>query len=163
TSGDRKLISLQDSGTCAPAATSGHRYRISAWYKATTSVRFKAYYRDSSGVWDYWTQGPLLPAVSSYTRAEWTTPGAPSAARRLAALEDPPQHRRNRHSRLPPAEGERGRVHAVRRGQQRRHRLAHPGEGDARRAVQQRVRRQPEVAVAHGVLHQPVSHPRHVP
>lgn len=84
TSGDRKLISLQDSGTCAPAAASGHRYRISAWYKSTVQVRFKAYYRDSSGVWDYWTQGPLLPAVSSYTRAEWTTPGAPSAAKRLS-------------------------------------------------------------------------------
>jgi hypothetical protein len=84
TSGDRKLISLQDSGTCAPAATSGHRYRISAWYKATTSVRFKAYTRDSAGVWDYWTQGPLLPAVSSYTRAEWTTPAVPGTARRLS-------------------------------------------------------------------------------
>lgn len=83
-SGDRKLISLQDSGTCAPAAVTGHRYRISAWYKSTTSVRFKAYYRDSTGAWDYWTQGPLLPAASSYTRAEWTTPGAPSAARRLS-------------------------------------------------------------------------------
>ncbi|WP_164009529.1 polysaccharide deacetylase family protein [Pyxidicoccus trucidator] len=83
-SGDRKLISLQDSGTCSPAATTGHRYRISAWYKSTTQVRFKAYYRDSAGVWDYWTQGPLLPAASSYTRAEWTTPGAPSAARRLS-------------------------------------------------------------------------------
>lgn len=82
--GDRKLLSLQDSGTCAPAAITGHRYRISAWYKATTSVRFKAYYRDSAGVWDYWTQGPLLPARSSYTRAEWTTPGAPSAARHLS-------------------------------------------------------------------------------
>ncbi|NMO16966.1 polysaccharide deacetylase family protein [Pyxidicoccus fallax] len=83
-SGDRKLISLQDSGTCSPAATAGHRYRISAWYKSNVPVRFKAYYRDSAGVWDYWTQGPLLPAVSSYTRAEWTTPGAPSAARRLS-------------------------------------------------------------------------------
>ncbi|MCP3144339.1 polysaccharide deacetylase family protein [Pyxidicoccus xibeiensis] len=83
-SGDRKLLSTQDSGTCAPAAVTGHRYRISAWYKSTTSVRFKAYYRNSSGVWDYWTQGPLLPATSSYTRAEWTTPSAPSAARFLS-------------------------------------------------------------------------------
>ena len=83
-SGDRKLISEQDSGTCSPAAVTGHRYRISAWYKSTTSVRFKAYYRNSAGGWDYWTQGPLLPAASSYTRAEWTTPGAPSAAKRLS-------------------------------------------------------------------------------
>jgi hypothetical protein len=82
--GDRKLITLQDSGTCAPPTTTGHHYHVSAWYKATTSVRFKAYYRDSSGTWTYWTQGPLLPARSSYTFAEWTTPAAPSAARALS-------------------------------------------------------------------------------
>ncbi|XXF80012.1 polysaccharide deacetylase family protein [Myxococcaceae bacterium GXIMD 01537] len=83
-SGDRKLINLQDSGSCAPPATTGHHYRVSAWYKATTSVRFKAYYRTSSGSWDYWSQGPLLPATSTYTRAEWTTPAAPSAAKALS-------------------------------------------------------------------------------
>ncbi|WP_257460629.1 polysaccharide deacetylase family protein [Archangium lipolyticum] len=83
-SGDRKLITLQDSGTCAPPTTTGHRYRISAWYKATTPVRFKAYYRNSSGAWSYWTQGPLLPAQSSYTYAEWTTPPAPAEALALS-------------------------------------------------------------------------------
>lgn len=83
-SGDRKLINQQDSGTCSPPATTGHHYRVSAWYKATTSVRFKAYYRNSSGGWDFWTQGPLLPATSTYTRAEWTTPAAPSAAKALS-------------------------------------------------------------------------------
>ena len=83
-SGDRKLINLQDGGSCAPPATTGHHYRVSAWYKATTSVRFKAYYRNTSGGWDFWTQGPLLPATSTYTRAEWTTPAAPSAAKALS-------------------------------------------------------------------------------
>ncbi|QRN99918.1 polysaccharide deacetylase family protein [Archangium violaceum] len=84
TSGDRKLITLQDSGTCAPPTTTGHHYRISAWYKATTSVRFKAYYRNSSGAWIFWAQGPLLPAQSNYTHAEWTTPPAPAEARALS-------------------------------------------------------------------------------
>ncbi|MFY0566010.1 polysaccharide deacetylase family protein [Archangium lansingense] len=84
TSGDRKLINLQDGGSCSPPATTGHHYRVSAWYKATTSVRFKAYYRNTSGGWDFWTQGPLLPATSTYTRAEWTTPAAPSAAKALS-------------------------------------------------------------------------------
>ncbi|MFE8596315.1 polysaccharide deacetylase family protein [Archangium violaceum] len=83
-SGDRKLINLQDGGSCAPPATTGHHYRVSAWYKATTPVRFKAYYRNTSGGWDFWTQGPLLPATSTYTRAEWTTPAAPSAAKALS-------------------------------------------------------------------------------
>jgi peptidoglycan/xylan/chitin deacetylase (PgdA/CDA1 family) len=83
-SGDRKLITRQDTSTCSPATTAGHHYRISAWYKATTSVRFKAYIRNSAGAWNYWTQGPLLPARSSYTRAEWTTPAVPSEARALS-------------------------------------------------------------------------------
>lgn len=83
-SGDRKLITLQDNSSCSPPATTGHHYRISAWYKATTSVRFKAYYRTSTGDWVYWTQGPLLSARSSYTRAEWTTPAAPPEARALS-------------------------------------------------------------------------------
>ncbi|WP_158623323.1 polysaccharide deacetylase family protein [Corallococcus sp. CA053C] len=84
TSGDRKLITRQDDSSCTPPVTAGHHYRISAWYKATTSVRFKAYYRNSAGAWTYWSQGPLLPARSSYTFAEWTTPPAPSEARALS-------------------------------------------------------------------------------
>ncbi|NTX65922.1 polysaccharide deacetylase family protein [Myxococcus sp. CA051A] len=83
-SGDRKLITRQDDSTCTPTPATGHHYRISAWYKATTSVRFKAYYRTSAGAWEYWAQGPLLPARTSYTFAEWTTPPAPSAARALS-------------------------------------------------------------------------------
>lgn len=83
-SGDRKLITRQDDSSCTPPVTAGHHYRITAWYKATTSVRFKAYYRNSAGAWDYWAQGPLLPARTSYTFAEWTTPAAPSEARALS-------------------------------------------------------------------------------
>ncbi|WP_181791176.1 polysaccharide deacetylase family protein [Myxococcus llanfairpwllgwyngyllgogerychwyrndrobwllllantysiliogogogochensis] len=83
-SGDRKLITLQDDNTCTPTPTTGHHYRISAWYKATTSVRFKAYYRTNAGAWEYWAQGPLLPARTSYTFAEWMTPPAPSEARALS-------------------------------------------------------------------------------
>ncbi|MCY1047039.1 polysaccharide deacetylase family protein [Corallococcus sp. bb12-1] len=83
-SGDRKLITRQDDSSCTPTPTTGHHYRISAWYKATTAVRFKAYYRNSAGAWTYWSQGPLLPARTSYTFAEWTTPAAPSEARALS-------------------------------------------------------------------------------
>jgi len=83
-SGDRKLISLEDLGACAPALTTGHRYRVSGWYKANAATRFKAYYRTTSGAWQYWTQGPLLPTRSSYTFAEWTTPAAPSGATGLS-------------------------------------------------------------------------------
>ncbi|HSP79386.1 MAG TPA: hypothetical protein VLQ93_12700, partial [Myxococcaceae bacterium] len=55
-------------------------YRVTGWYKANARVRFKAYYRNGSGAWRYWTQGPLLPTRGSYTFAEWTTPAAPPGA-----------------------------------------------------------------------------------
>lgn len=78
--GDRKLITLQDLGACALPLTAGHRYRVSAWYKANAATRFKAYYRNASGGWQYWAQGPLLPTRGTYGYAEWTTPAAPSGA-----------------------------------------------------------------------------------
>jgi peptidoglycan/xylan/chitin deacetylase (PgdA/CDA1 family) len=79
-SGDRKLISLEDLGACAPSPTVGHRYRVSAWYKASAAPRFKAYYRNASGGWLWWSQSPLLPTRGAYGYAEWTTPPAPSGA-----------------------------------------------------------------------------------
>ncbi|WP_404372841.1 polysaccharide deacetylase family protein [Corallococcus coralloides] len=83
-SGDRKLISLEDLGACAPPLTTGHRYRVSAWYKATATPLFKAYYRNASGGWVWWAQSALLPTRGTYGYAEWTTPPAPSAGRALS-------------------------------------------------------------------------------
>jgi hypothetical protein len=79
-SGDRKLVSLQDQGTCAPALIPGHRYRVSAWYKSDAPPLFKAYTRNSSGGWSWWAQSALLPTRGTYGFAEWTTPAAPSGA-----------------------------------------------------------------------------------
>lgn len=83
-SGDRKLISLEDLGNCAPALTPGHRYKVSAWYKASAAPLFKAYYRTSSGGWVWWAQSARLPTRSTYGYAEWTTPAAPSGAQGLS-------------------------------------------------------------------------------
>lgn len=82
--GDRKLISQQDFGVCAPPLTVGHRYRVSAWYKANAAPRFKAYYRNASGGWLWWAQSPLQPTRGAYGYAEWTTPPAPSGALALS-------------------------------------------------------------------------------
>lgn len=79
-SGDRKLISTQDLGTCAPALTPGHRYRVSAWYKSDAPPLFKAYTRNSAGGWSWWAQSALLPTRGTYGFAEWTTPAVPSGA-----------------------------------------------------------------------------------
>lgn len=83
TSGDRKLVIKQDTGGCAPVVTPGHSYRLSAWYKEGPT-RFLVYYRDTAGVWRYWTQGPLQPARPAWTQATWTTPALPAEATALS-------------------------------------------------------------------------------
>jgi hypothetical protein len=79
-SGGRRLVSAQDSGTCAPAITVGHRYSMSAYYKSTTQPRFTVYYRNASGRWVWFAESPLLPVSSTYRQAVYTTPAMPSGA-----------------------------------------------------------------------------------
>ena len=84
-SGDRKLVSRQYGGDlCWPAATPGHRYLVTAWYKSTAPPTLFAYYRTSSGSWKYWTQSGQFASSSSWTQARWTTPAAPSEAQYLS-------------------------------------------------------------------------------
>ena len=81
TDGDVKLVSKQDLGACAPAATTGHTYDISTWYKASAPVRIVAYYRTSAGGWVFWAQSPTTgAATSAYTKLSWTTPAFPAGA-----------------------------------------------------------------------------------
>jgi peptidoglycan/xylan/chitin deacetylase (PgdA/CDA1 family) len=80
TSGARRLVSQQDLGGCAPAATPGHRYTMSAYYMATAQPIFSVYYRTASGGWVWLAQSAPLPTSSSYRRATYTTPSLPSGA-----------------------------------------------------------------------------------
>jgi len=87
TSGDRKLVNTQDSGTCAPVATPGHQYNVSTWYKVPTgsaNPRFFAYYRNSSGSWVFWTNSASYASSSSWKQATWLTPAVPSGATNLS-------------------------------------------------------------------------------
>jgi hypothetical protein len=85
TSGDRRLVVTQDTGTCAPAATPGRSYRVSAWYKTDSRAAFVAAYRSSTGTWVTWTSGPDLPRSSTpYVRGEWVTPPLPAGATHLS-------------------------------------------------------------------------------
>ncbi|HEY9305694.1 MAG TPA: chitobiase/beta-hexosaminidase C-terminal domain-containing protein, partial [Mycobacterium sp.] len=82
-SGDRKLVNTQDSGSCAPAAIPGHSYTVSAWYKSGAQPAFYAYYRTSSG-WVFWTNSAKVPSASAWTQASWSTPALPSGATNLS-------------------------------------------------------------------------------
>ena len=83
-SGGRRLVTAQDSGTCAPAITPGHTYRLSAFYKATTQPRITVYYRNAAGSWVWFAETPLLPTSSTYREATLTTPAIPAGATHLS-------------------------------------------------------------------------------
>lgn len=80
TSGGRRLVSAQDTGACAPSATPGHRYTMTAHYKATVQPRFSVYYRTAAGTWTWFAESSSLPVSSSYRQATYTTPPLPSDA-----------------------------------------------------------------------------------
>ena len=83
TSGDRKMVSAQDSGTCAPTVSAGQVYTVTAWYTATTKPYFFVYYRTSSG-WVYWTGSASLPVSSTWTQASFRTPAIPAGATNIS-------------------------------------------------------------------------------
>ena len=79
-----RIVTFQDLGYCAPVATSGHTYKLSAWYQASGPAVLLAYYRTSTGAWKYWTKSPALPASAAYVLGEWTTPALPADAKGLS-------------------------------------------------------------------------------
>lgn len=84
TSGDAKLITVQDLGQCAPGAVPGDSYVVSGWYQSTTPTRFVFWYRDSGGGWHYWMQSPQFAASGAWAQATWATPAVPAGATALS-------------------------------------------------------------------------------
>ncbi|QFG24405.1 polysaccharide deacetylase family protein [Actinomadura sp. WMMB 499] len=87
-SGDRKLVTRQDAGTCAPTAIPGHRYELGVWFKGswpgTVRAKMSIYYRTASGVWTFWTNGPALAETGTWQRSLVTTPPIPDGATHLS-------------------------------------------------------------------------------
>jgi hypothetical protein len=84
TDGDRKLVSAQDLGLCAPTVTPGHAYTVRAYYKSDVQTRIFAYYRNASGAWTFWSSAAFPASPSSWARASWVTPAVPSGATNLS-------------------------------------------------------------------------------
>ncbi len=84
TSGDVKLLSTWDTGTCSPAVQPGVAYTLSASYHATAQPQLVAFYETSAGTWQYLAKsGPLAPAPG-YVTTSWTTPPMPADAIRIS-------------------------------------------------------------------------------
>ncbi|WP_367319901.1 polysaccharide deacetylase family protein [Streptomyces sp. HUAS ZL42] len=82
TSGDRKLVTRQDSGACAPAVSPGHTYTVGLWFKgnwpAGAPVKLSVHLRTSSGTWTYWTSSTAYAASAGWQQASYTTPSVPT-------------------------------------------------------------------------------------
>jgi peptidoglycan/xylan/chitin deacetylase (PgdA/CDA1 family) len=79
-SGDKRLITTQDLGQCAPAASPTHTYTASAFYKGEGTMRWVGYLRNGQGGWSFWAQSPPLAPSSEYAATSWKTPQVPSWA-----------------------------------------------------------------------------------
>jgi peptidoglycan/xylan/chitin deacetylase (PgdA/CDA1 family) len=89
TSGDRKLVTRQDAGICAPAVTPGRSYRVSLWYRGSwpsgSATKISVYYRDATtGSWTYWTSSPAFPPGAAWAQAAYTTPPMPADAAEIS-------------------------------------------------------------------------------
>ncbi|TWP52568.1 polysaccharide deacetylase family protein [Lentzea tibetensis] len=75
--GDAKILPDFDLGTCAPSATPGRAYRVSAWFKSTGFTQFAVYRRLATGGWVYWTSSPPVGPSLEWSEARWMTPALP--------------------------------------------------------------------------------------
>jgi len=80
TGGNRKMVIDQHSTSCAPTATPGHKYALSAWFQANVAVRMVVYYRDSGGVWRWWAQGSVVGSSRTWRALAFVTPALPAGA-----------------------------------------------------------------------------------
>ncbi len=82
---DANLVTTFDLGQCAPTATVGDTYEMSAYYKSTVPVYFNVFGRSPvNGTWSYWTGSPTFPATNTWTLATWLTPAVPSSISALS-------------------------------------------------------------------------------
>lgn len=83
-SGDRKLVPTLDngqgSGGCAPSASGGASFRLSAWYRSDTTPQLIAFYRNSAGAWRWWLSTDLPASPIDWRQASYLTPPLPAGA-----------------------------------------------------------------------------------
>jgi peptidoglycan/xylan/chitin deacetylase (PgdA/CDA1 family) len=84
TTGDIKLLPTLDNSACAPPATPGATYTVSAYYKSTANTQFVLYYRDAGGSWQYWTSASWLGPTPTWAQASFVTPPVPGGATAIA-------------------------------------------------------------------------------
>ncbi len=81
--GDRKLMLRMDRGSCAPPASAGDRYTLSAWYRSDAPVRLVMFVR-REGDWQFLSASPQAPRSDGWREARWTAPALPDDVRQVS-------------------------------------------------------------------------------
>jgi len=81
TQGDYKLLPNQD---VSPAVQPGSIYKLSVWYKSTTSSNALTVFSHTASGWAYWTDLQTLPAAGAYTQVTSNTPAIPAGVDAIA-------------------------------------------------------------------------------
>ena len=80
---DRRLRSIQDSGSCAVSVRPDRSYVLSASYRGGR-VALSASFRGSDGFWGPWVDSPPSPASAEWARASYSLPSVPPDATAVA-------------------------------------------------------------------------------
>ncbi len=80
---DRRLRSLQDSGSCAVSVRPDRSYVLSASYRGGR-VALSASFRESDGFWGPWVDSPPSVASAGWARASFSLPSVPPGATGVA-------------------------------------------------------------------------------
>lgn len=78
--GERKIVSTQRDLPNAPNVIGGRQYKLSAWYRSSTPMRFVVYYR-ANNRWYWFGEGSYLLPSDSWRRAEWLVTMPPEAVK----------------------------------------------------------------------------------
>ncbi|MBV9922644.1 MAG: hypothetical protein JOY78_17580 [Pseudonocardia sp.] len=84
-SGAAELITSQiDLGACHPTLNPDRNYRLTAWYRSSAPAFLVVYAGSPGAGWRYWTQGPSLPATTTWRQATAVSQPLPRGADALS-------------------------------------------------------------------------------
>lgn len=82
--GDMKLMTRMDEGSCAAHVAGGGRYRLGVWYRGSATPHIVAFYKAGSGRWTFLGRSSPATASRRWREVTWTTPALPAGADRLS-------------------------------------------------------------------------------
>jgi peptidoglycan/xylan/chitin deacetylase (PgdA/CDA1 family) len=77
-SGENRLVTTPDLGSCAPPIRAGAHYQVGFWYKATRPIKATTYARRPLGGYRAFGSATVFPASPAWSLASWKIGPAPA-------------------------------------------------------------------------------------